>query len=309
MVSFSVTLSNVALMLLCLLPGFLLCRLKMAKPEHLRILAVLLLYVCAPCMYADALMNMEYSPLQTARMGQFLVLSLAAEFLLMFLLNLVLGRRRTDFRLRMLTIASVMGNTGFFGLPVIRALFPNAPEVASYSCMSVVALNIMAWTVGIFVLTGDRRHVSFRSALLNPTTVGVAIGIVLYVTQGKAHVPELLQKGMSSFGSMSTPLCMFILGVRLGTMDTQKLFTTPLIYLISACKLVAFPLFCYGAVLLMPLDPVFRASILILGAAPCASVLLNLAELFDHGQELAANCALLSTLLSLLTIPVLSLLL
>ena len=74
-------------------------------------------------------------------------------------------------------------------------------------------------------------------------------------------------------------------------------------------KLVVFPLFCYALVYFLPVPPVFRGSMLILGATPCASVILNLAEMHHNGQRLAASCALLSTLLSLLTIPLLSLLL
>ena len=53
----------------------------------------------------------------------------------------------------------------------------------------------------------------------------------------------------------------------------------------------------------------FRGSILILSAAPCASILLNLAEIHENGREPAAACALLTTLLSIVTIPLLSFLL
>ena len=118
--------------------------------------------------------------------------------------------------------------------------------------------------------------------------------------------PDLLRTGFSTLGAMSTPLCMIILGVRLATMDLKRLFTTPLAWLISAGKLIVFPLFCWALTLPFNLDPVFRGSVLILAATPCASILLNLAEIHHNGQELAANCALLSTLLSVITIPLLS---
>ena len=91
--------------------------------------------------------------------------------------------------------------------------------------------------------------------------------------------------------------------------STSSVFTTPLVWLVAAGKLLVFPLFCYLLVLPFPLDPVFRGSVLILAATPCASILLNLAEIHHSGQELAANCALLTTLLSVFTIPLLSLLL
>ena len=138
--------------------------------------------------------------------------------------------------------------------------------------------------------------------------LAVFTGMILCLLNAKNWLPDILRTGFSALGSMSTPLCMIILGVRLATMDFKALFTTKLAWLISAGKLLVFPLFCYLLVLPFPLDPVFKGSILILAGTPCASILLNLAEIHHNGQELAANCALLSTLLSILTIPLLSLL-
>lgn len=309
MVSFSVTFSNVLLMLLYLLPGFLLCKANKVQPNHLSTVSVILLYICGPGMFLNALIDLNHSPELTRRMGQFLAFSLAGEAALMFLILLILGKRKKEFGMRMLSIASVMGNVGFFGMPVVRALFPDHPEAAVYSCVFNTSLNILAWTVGVYTLTGDRKHISFRAAFLNPSVIAVATGLVLYLLEANKWLPRLFQDGFRTVGAMSTPLCMVILGIRLATINLKELFTTPLVWLISASKLLVFPLFCYALVLPFPLDPVFKGSILILAGTPCASILLNLAEMFHNGQELAAKCALLSTLLSVLTIPLLSLLL
>ncbi len=180
MVSFSVTFSNVLLMLLYLLPGFLLCRSKKVRPEHLSTPSVILLYVCGPGMFLNALIDLDVSPEQTAKMGLFILFSLLGEALLMLLILLLLGKRRKEFRLRMLSIASVMGNVGFFGMPVVRALFPDAPEAAVYSCMFNISLNLIAWTVGVFTLTGEKKYMSLRAALLNPSVIAAAVGFVLY---------------------------------------------------------------------------------------------------------------------------------
>ncbi len=309
MASFSVTFSNVLLTLLYLFPGFLLCKLRKVRAEHLSSVSVILLYVCGPGMFLNALTALDFSTELLRRMGLFLVFSLSGEIAMMLIILLLLGKRRKEFSMRMLSIASVMGNVGFFGMPVIRALFPGAPEAAVYSCVFNISLNILAWTVGVFTLTGEKRYISLRAAFLNPTVLSVAAGLVLYILKAKTWLPALLQDGFRIIGAMSTPLCMLILGIRLATMDFRKLFTTPLVWLIAAGKLLVFPLFCYLLVLAFPFDPVFRGSILILAATPCASILLNLAEIHHNGQELAANCALLTTLLSVATIPLLSLLL
>ena len=308
MASFSVTFSNVLLTLLYLFPGFLLCKFRKVRAEHLSSVSVILLYVCGPGMFLNALTALDYSPELLKRMGLFLFFSLLGETALMLLVLLLLGKKKKEFGMRMLSIASVMGNVGFFGMPVVRAAFPAAPEAAVYSCVFNTSLNILAWTVGVYTLTGEKRYISLRAAFLNPTILSVAAGLILYLLRAKNWLPGLLQDGFRTVGAMSTPLCMLILGIRLATMDFRKLFTTPLVWLISAGKLLVFPLFCYLLVLPFPFDPVFKGSILILAGTPCASILLNLAEIHHNGQELAANCALLSTLLSILTIPLLSLL-
>ena len=309
MVSFSVTFSNVLLMLLYLLPGFFLCKTKKVRPDHLSSISVVLLYICGFALYVNALSYLDPSPELFRKMGLFLLFSLSGETLLMLLILLILGKkRRQEFGLRMMSVATVMGNVGFFGMPVVRALFPDAPEAAVYSSMFNAALNIIAWTVCVFTLTGEKKHISLKAALLNPSMLAVFTGAVLCLLKARDWMPDILRTGFSTLGAMSTPLCMIILGVRLATIDFRALFTTRLAWLISAGKLLVFPLFCYLLVLPFPLDPVFKGSILILAGAPCASILLNLAEIHHNGQELAAKCALLSTLLSILTIPLLSLL-
>ena len=108
---------------------------------------------------------------------------------------------------------------------------------------------------------------------------------------------------------MSTPLCMMILGIRLGTVSLKKLFLRPSVYLASVGKLVIYPLFCYALVAFLPLPFSFKASVMILSATPCASIILNLAEIHRSETELSANCVLVSTLVCFLTIPLLVLIL
>ncbi|MCR5296272.1 MAG: AEC family transporter [Clostridiales bacterium] len=306
---FSVTFSNVLLTLLYLIPGFLLCRIGKVRAEHTSSISTILLYVCGPCMFLNSLTDLDLSAELSVRMLLFFAVTLATEVIFLALMFLALGQKRKEFSFRIMSLASVMGNVGFFGLPIVRAAFPDTPEAAAYSCIFCASMNILAWTLGVFFLTGDRKYMSFRAAFLNPTILAVAAGLVLYFTQAKNWMPEVLRGGIRTVGAMSTPMCMFVLGIRLSTMNLKKLFTEPVPYLASAGKLIAFPLISYLLVLPFPLAPVFKASILILSATPCASIILNLAEIHHNGQETAADCALLSTLLSIATIPLLSLLL
>ena len=199
MVSFSITFSNVLLMLLYLLPGFLFCKTKKIQPDHLSSVSVILLYICGFALYVNALYGLKPSPELFAKMGLFLLISLACETAVMLLILLLLGRnRRKEFGLRMLSIAAVMGNVGFFGMPVVRALFPEAPEAAVYSSMFNAALNILAWTVGVFTLTGEKKYISLKSALLNPSMLACFTGLVLCLLNAGEWLPGLLRNGLTS---------------------------------------------------------------------------------------------------------------
>ncbi len=306
--TFSVTFSNVLLTLLYMIPGFLLCRSGKVRAEHTSSISTILLYVCGPCMFIHSLVNLDPSAELSMQMLLFFAVTLVTETVFLLLLFLLMGKRRKEFSFRIMSLASVMGNVGFFGLPIVQAVFPGNPEAAAFSCIFCGSMNILAWTVGVFFLTGDRKYISLRAAFLNPTIIAIAVGLVLYFARAKAWMPQVLQGGLGTLSATSTPLCMIILGIRLSTMNMKKMFTEPVPYLAAAGKLIAFPLISWLLVLPFPLQPVFKASILILSATPCASVILNLAEIHHNGQETAADCALLSTLLSIATIPLLSLL-
>ena len=266
--SFDITFSNVLLTLLYILPGYIVCKMGKVSPQHQSSLSGVLVYACSPCMLIHSFLSLDYSAQNALNMGLFFVVTLLLQAGFMLGLYLLLRRRYADSRFRILTIGSVLGNCGFFGLPLVRALL-----------------------------------LSLRSALVNPSMLGFVIGFPLFLLGGKSWVPALLVDGLSLMGSMTTPLCMMILGIRLATVDFAALFKRPFVYLVCLCKLVVFPLLCYAVVRLLPVPESFRASLLILSAVPCASIIFNMAEIHHSETELSANCVMLSTLLCLITIP------
>ena len=122
---FSVTFSNVLLTLLYLIPGFLLCRIGKVRAEHTSSISTILLYVCGPCMFLNSLTDLDLSAELSVRMLLFFAVTLATEVIFLALMFLVLGKKRKEFSFRIMSLASVMGNVGFFGLPIVRAAFPD----------------------------------------------------------------------------------------------------------------------------------------------------------------------------------------
>ncbi len=306
--SFQVTFTNVLMTLLYILPGYAMCKAKKASAEHLSTMSAILVYICAPCMIVSAFLGLEYSPEKTWNMALFFLITLALQAMFMMVLYFLLRKKYDDSRYRIVTIGSVLGNVGFFGLPLIKALLPQNPEVLCYSSIYVISMNILVFTMGVYCLTKNTKYLSLKSAFLNPSMAGLVIGLPIYLLGLGKFVPQPLVNGLELLGSMTTPVCMVILGVRLATVSFQKLFSRPFVYLACLGKLVIFPLFCYGLVCLLPVDEALKTSVFILSATPCASIILNMAEMHRSETELSANCVLLSTLLCIVTIPVLMLL-
>lgn len=306
---FSIALSNVLITLFYIFPGVVVTKMKKATTAHLPTLSAILIYIGTPFMEISSFMSLTYTKQGFLNMGIFFALTFILQLLFILIFVCIFHRRYKDSKYRMLTIASVVGNVGFFGLPIVRALFPENPEVAAYSAIFAVSMNILIFTIGIFCLTGDRKFISLKSAFLNPNVFGLVLALPIYFFGLKAVMPSVLVRAIQVIGDMTTPLCMFILGVRLASTPLKRIFAIPTVYAIAAIKLIVFPLFSYALVYFLPIDPMIKASILVLSSTPCAAVLLSLAEIHRSNAEIAANCILITTLFCFLTIPTLTLLL
>ena len=309
MVAFKAAFLSVLIALMYMFPGYILGKAKKASAGHLSTMSSVLIYVLSPCMIVSSFFSMEFSREALRDMGVFFLVSFAVEVAFLLSLFLVLKKKFHINKYRMLAIGSALGNCGFFGMPLIKALLPDHPEVACYSSIYVISMNILVFTAAVYCLTLDKKYISLHSAIINPAVLSLLVGLLLYIIGGAEYFPETVKDGVILLGKMTTPVCMLILGIRLSTIRFKELFSEPFVYLICGGKLILFPLISFAVALLLPVPYAFKASLFILGGVPCASVILNMAEIHGKEQKMSANCILLSTLLCIFTIPVMSLLL
>ena len=309
MVAFKTAFLSVLIALMYMFPGYLLGKVKKASADHLSTMSSVLIYVLSPCMIVSSFFSMDFSGEALRDMGIFFVVSFAVEVAFLLCLFLILKKKFHINKYRMLAIGSALGNCGFFGMPLIKALLPDHPEVACYSSIYVISMNILVFTAAVYCLTLDKKYISLHSAIINPAVLSLLVGLALYVVGGADYIPETMKEGILLLGKMTTPVCMLILGIRLSTIKFKDLFSEPFVYLICGGKLLLFPLLSFSVVFFLPVSYAFKASLFILGGVPCASVILNMAEIHGKEQKMSANCILLSTLLCIFTIPLMSLLL
>ncbi len=304
---FTTTALNVLIMLAYSVPGFIFVKSKIIDQTHIASFAKLLLYVCSPALSIYSFNSVDYSDELLLNLGIFLLLSFLLQIAVLTIMWLILRKRgEKDPGYRVCSVACILSNSGFFGVPLLQALLPDYPEAIVYSAVYIVGMNIISWTAGSMFITGDKKYMSVKKIILNPPVLALFFSLPLFLLDIK--LPAIAENAVSVLGKMSTPLCMLILGMRLATVRAGELLKDKHAYLSSAVKLLLFPLLGYVLVYPLPLDHCFKASFFILCSCPTASVVLNLSEVLGAGQKSAANAVLISTLLCIITIPVLMLL-
>ena len=303
--SFFITLSAVATMLLYAIPAYALCKFKITKAEHIPVLAAILLYICTPAIIIDSFQKFTFSTEAILKLGIYFVLAFLLQLIMMGGVWLIV-RKSKNKQSRIASIAAALGNCGFLGIPLLKALLPDNPEAAIYSAIFSISMNTIAFTFGSLIISGDKKHIKAKKIFLNPAMIGTFIGLPLFVFGIK--LPDMLGNVLGAFVSLSTPVCMFVLGMRLSTVKITRIFTNASAYLAIFAKQIIMPLIAVGITLILPFDPIMEMAFVIISSCPVASVVLNLSELLGDGQKYAADCVLLGTILSIFTIPLISLL-
>lgn len=289
---------NVATLFLMMAVGYLFGKKGMLSGETQGQLSSLLLKVVAPCIMIGSL-QVDYSA-ELLRNMLLALGALAGTYALYgigvrFLFCRQEGNTRASLR-----FGVMFGNVGFMGLPLISSVLGS--EALVFCTMSLVVFNTANWTYGT-VLMGDR--VSLRRVLVNPGVVGMVIGISLFLL--RIRLPGPVLSAVNYLGDLNTPLAMVVIGAQMAGADIPATFREKRLYLSAALKLLVMPLVTLAVLLPFGLDRMALMTIVILSACPTAGATCMFAQMFGKDTTTAARMVTLSTLLSVLTLPIVAL--
>ena len=277
--------------------GFVLAKLKKLTPDAVPQLTYLLLYVVVPCVTVNALQT-ECSPELLREMGATAVI-VALSYLAYALIILPFFRRRPESTRASLQFGSMYGNTGFMGLPLVRAVLGDRALI--YATVVYVVFNLFSWTHGVLVM-GGRKAFSPKTAVLNPGVLGSAVGLLLFLCN--IRLPGLVGNAVSFLSDVNTPLAMVVIGAQMAWADLPATFRNPLLYEGALLKLILIPLLTALAMMPLGLNPMLYSTIVILAAAPTAGVTAMFSVRFGRDTGSSAQLVTLTTLLSIITLPV-----
>lgn len=201
----------------------------------------------------------------------------------------------------------VFSNNGFLGIPLAKAVLGDSPVVAYLIILNIIT-NIVMFTLGAYLISGDKKTISVKNAILNPVLMAFILGIIVNLTGVTGLVPEV-QSYSNYFSNVVTPLSMVILGIKMAEVNFLSIFTKWQSYYVSFVKLILMPiiaiLFAYLITLGFSLDTGVILATFFAFAVPTAGLASTFADRYEGDSESAVILMLGTTILSIITIPIL----
>ena len=291
----SILLRQIAIMALLAAVGVYLSRKGFLFPQGTKDLGAILLRVIIPCVIVKSYIT-EFSRERLLELALSAGLALIGFILAMVISYLVFGKRR-----RLENFAASFCNAGFIGIPLAQAII--GEEGVFYIAASVALLNLFQWTYGVYIMADRKDAISAKTIAKNPVVIAIVIGVVLFVSQ--IPVPGIVTSTLGYIAGMNTPIAMILMGTYLAKLPLKKLLDK------RAYGCVLFRLVIIPAVILLVfwVLPVSNADIalaaFLAAATPVGANICVFAQQYDCDYEFSVVTVCLSTLLSVITVPLL----
>lgn len=299
--------------------GAILKRKGVLKESGKTVLTDAVLYFFLPCNIINSF-RMKFDSQILLRFGAVLFLSVFVQ-IVSYILSRILYNKKPDSVKRVLQYATIVSNSGFLGLPIAEGIY--GAEGMMYASIFIIPMRIMMWSAGIacFTESPDFKSVVKKIAV-HPCIVAVYFGMFLLLFQAPVQALNAglmvyfpssintilkilglaLDRAVRSAGSCTTALTMLLIGMMLSEASLKSLFHRDALF-ISLMRLMILPFFTLVLCRLFQMESYLTAICVLMTGMPAGSTSAILAAKYDCDYVFATKCVVISTLLSMFTIP------
>ena len=285
-------------MFLILLLAFLCYRIGLVTQEGNKSVSNLLLMVVNPVLIITVYQT-EYRP-ELVRSLLLSFAAAAAAHILGIILSTALIRPKSGDDYRIERFCAMYSNCGFIGIPLLGSVLGDTGIFFLTAYM--VMFNLFSWTHGIILMEKRLSLKNLREGFLSPMVLSTILAVILFFL--RIRIPAVLLDSMNYIADMNTPLAMMVAGFSVAQADIGKMCRNLHIYFNSAIKLVILPLCTVPMLMLFRLPTDVSMTVLIAAACPTATLGTMMAIRYRQNYTYASEMFALSTILSLITLPV-----
>ncbi len=301
---------RIGLMFAMMAIGYIMRKAKFGGEKLPGELSNLILYFAQPALIIYTYMMDYDESILVGAMWVFLV-SLVYHAII-FGISLCFFKKAPEARRKVYRYGMIFSNASFLGIPLVQSVVGDTAVI--YICIFVIAFNIYAWSVGCYIYTGDRKYMSVKKMFINPATVPTYIGLVFFFTPLNTYVPGVVNELLVYIKELVVPVSMIIVGLRFADLDFKNAFKDKYLPLALVLRLFVGPIISFALVKLITLCGValsneVTVTLMICSSTPVAVYASMMAEKHGGDAVTAGKYVAVSTLFSLVTIPIMSLLL
>lgn len=296
-----VLLQQMGILFVYMMIGYVACKKEYFDQEFGKKLSWLVVNVANPMLAISAVVNNEE---QIAKKDFYVTVLLAICFYAFFLilaqiLPRLIGVQNSD--IGVYKMMTTFNNIGFMGFPVITAAYGNGALI--YAVPFSIMFNILCYTWGIQTLCGGGEKGNWKR-IINIGTISGIISIVLFFMQ--IPVPKMICSLSAGLSNLTGPLSMLVIGISIAAMELKDLFTDVKLLKFALIKLLAVPVAAMLLVCQVIDNRLICEVFLVMMATPAASMCAMLSQQYGGDYELAAKGVALTTILSVVTMPIVS---
>lgn len=296
-----VIVGKVAVILILIAVGYVVTKRGWITERGASEITSLLIKIVTPCLIVNSFLGSTDS-LKVSEMLLALAVS-ALSLGISLAISLVTFRKEPPERQKVLRFAVIFSNAGFMGIPLVESIVGSKGVI--YGSFFVVAFNVICWTYGYSMMSGGAK-MNIKTVLLNPGIIGLLFGLPIYFL--KLQLPAILAEPVGFLSNLNTPLAMLVIGSYIARVDLHSFISDMAVYKMAFLRLVAAPALYLLVLMLIRPEPDLLVSSIIQASAPVAANTVLFAVQYHQDSELASKTVAVSTVLSIITIPVFTIL-
>lgn len=280
--------------------GYAVVKAGLMKSSESKSVSVILVYLVIPCVIIKAF-QVDYTP--DVQKGLFLAIAAAVAVHILFLLITIPLKK--IFQMDVIEQAtSIYSNAGILVIPLVQELL--GQDYVIYSSAYIAVQLILLWTQGKNMLCEEEK-LEWKKIFLNVNIISIIAGIVLFLFRIK--LPAGVQDVLGMMNNMIGPLGMLLAGMAIAEVPLKSIFTKKRNYLSVALRLLLYPVL--GLLLMKAIQIVVNLenssqillTVYLACVTPACASVTSMAQLYDKDAAYASSLYVLTTLLSIVTMP------
>lgn len=290
---------NLQITIFCLmLAGYILTKTNVLSADARKPLSNLLINFILPCNIITSFM-MEFNQKIMVDCLSIFIVSICLQTFVVLTSKYFYPKADSD-KLPVLRYGTIVSNAGFMGSPIAQGLYGN--QGLLYSSIYLIPLRAVMWSFGVTCFTGAKGKGVLKKILTHPCIVAVFLGMILMITQ--FQLPEGIEQTIRYAGNANTALSMIVIGNILAEVKASEIFDLKA-WWFCIVRLAIIPLLVLISCEFAGVDELVKQLSVVLASMPAAATTAILAAKYDGDAHFAAKIVFLSTLLSMISVPLL----